>query len=535
MFEVVCEHWEQWFIARPNERKRKWCWVDEKTGNVHLTMALKRQILTSNVFGVDLDPSAVEVTQLSLYLKMLENENRNTLQRQRELLPNDDDPLLPPLENNIQCGNSLIASDFSMIPDDLVRVRAFDWDVGYKDIMKAGGFDAVIGNPPYGMIEDEESQAYCARTYRCTEGRYDLFEVFFEQAIKLAKRSRGRAMFIVPSPVLTNVYSRKLRQLFISEGHLAEITNFGMAVFDDPTVHSCILRFEHDKKPSLRTAVRIQVRDAKELLGSFDYEVSQAELPQGEHAAFDIFVTPHLRQLFQKLEHNAEALSETCYIRQCIKTGDDDTYVATSPKPMPAPWKPSLRGRSIERYDTREKDLYLKYGSWLARNWQNKTFYEVPKIAVRETGNRITATIDEDERYFLSSLYAVYPKDPKQAVSLKYLLGIINSQLATWFVQLIAFGITEGAFTKIRTNQFGRLPVRTIDFKKPADKTRHDKLVSLVDKMLGLAPKLRQARSDSERQTLQNAVTATDQQIDALVYELYGLTEKEIKLVEDNT
>ena len=64
-------------------------------------MALKRQILTSNVFGVDLDPGAVEVTQLSLYLKMLENENRNTLQRQRELLPDDDDPLLPPLENNI--------------------------------------------------------------------------------------------------------------------------------------------------------------------------------------------------------------------------------------------------------------------------------------------------------------------------------------------------------------------------------------------------------------------------------------------------
>ena len=176
--------------------------------------------------------------------------------------------------------------------------------------------------------------------------------------------------------------------------------------------------------------------------------------------------------------------------------------------------------------------MYLKYGSWLARNWQNKTFYEVQKIAVRETGNRITATIDEDDRYFLSSLYAVYPKDPEQMVSLKYLLGIINSRLATWFVQLIAFGITEGAFTKIRTNQFGRLPVRIIDFKKPADKARHDRLVGLVDKLLGLMPKLRATTSESEKATLQNAVTAADQQIDALVYELYGLTEDEIKLVE---
>jgi adenine-specific DNA-methyltransferase len=102
-------------MSNPGNRKAKWCWLDEKTGAVHLTMSLKRQILTSNVFGVDIDPGAVEVTQLSLYLKMLENENRNTLQLQRELLPDDDDPLLPPLENNVKCGNSLIASDFSMI------------------------------------------------------------------------------------------------------------------------------------------------------------------------------------------------------------------------------------------------------------------------------------------------------------------------------------------------------------------------------------------------------------------------------------
>ena len=117
VFDAVCEHWQQWLTDRPDDRKKKWCWVDEKTGDVHLTMSLKRQILTSNVFGVDLDPGAVEVTQLSLYLKMLENENRNTLQRQRELLPDDDDALLPPLENNIKCFNSLIGSDFSMMAD----------------------------------------------------------------------------------------------------------------------------------------------------------------------------------------------------------------------------------------------------------------------------------------------------------------------------------------------------------------------------------------------------------------------------------
>ncbi|MEY2878313.1 MAG: hypothetical protein RLZZ15_693, partial [Verrucomicrobiota bacterium] len=72
VFERVCEHWQTWLLARPSARRRDWCWTDERTGDVHLTAALKRRILTANIYGVDLDPGAVEVTQLSLYLKMLE-------------------------------------------------------------------------------------------------------------------------------------------------------------------------------------------------------------------------------------------------------------------------------------------------------------------------------------------------------------------------------------------------------------------------------------------------------------------------------
>jgi hypothetical protein len=122
------------------KKHRALCWVDPETNDVHLTVALKRQILTQNIYGVDLDSAAVEVTQLSLYLKMLENENRTTLQRQRELLADETEiALLPPLQDNIKCGNSLIASDFSMMPEDLVRVHAFDWPVQFAPILKAGG------------------------------------------------------------------------------------------------------------------------------------------------------------------------------------------------------------------------------------------------------------------------------------------------------------------------------------------------------------------------------------------------------------
>ncbi|HEX5399588.1 MAG TPA: DNA methyltransferase [Verrucomicrobiae bacterium] len=129
------------------KKHRSLCWVDAETGDVHLTVALKRQILTQNIYGVDLDAAAVEVTQLSLYLKMLEHENRTTLQRQRELLPDEDDiALLPPLQDNIKCGNSLIASDFSMIPEDLVRVHAFDWLVQSVPWNSKFGYERLRGS-----------------------------------------------------------------------------------------------------------------------------------------------------------------------------------------------------------------------------------------------------------------------------------------------------------------------------------------------------------------------------------------------------
>ncbi|MEI7903123.1 MAG: DNA methyltransferase [bacterium] len=154
-FERLCEHWQTALMKNDQKRRREDCWTDPKTGDVYLTTDLKRRILTANIYGVDIDAGAVEVTQLSLYLKMLEGENRTTLARERDLFGSDI-ALLPPLQDNIKCGNSLIASDFSLVPEDLVRVHAFDWDVQYAAIMKAGRFDAVIGNPPYIQLSMKE-------------------------------------------------------------------------------------------------------------------------------------------------------------------------------------------------------------------------------------------------------------------------------------------------------------------------------------------------------------------------------------------
>ncbi|MCX6600996.1 MAG: Eco57I restriction-modification methylase domain-containing protein, partial [bacterium] len=442
-------------------------------------------------------------------------------------------PLVPqPLEadKGLKPLASPLSPFVSPSPPYLERLRAACTSVEDAATIR-GGFDAVIGNPPYGMVANETHKSYYEAAYATVEGRYDTFELFIERGLDLVLTS-GFLSFIVPSPLLTNLYSRKLRAHLLAKTTIRQITNFGVDVFSVPTVHTCIIVVSKDAPQGAPVSVRKRVMTQEQLRGEFDYSISQVRLGNAPNHAIDIFVDPSTSLLLSKVAENAVPLGQICHIRQCIKTGNDDEYVKTSARTPGKTWKPTLRGRSIGRYDTREANLYVKYGPWLARNWQNTSFYETPKLAVRETGARIIATLDLENRYFLSSLYAVYPKAQARAETLSYLLAIVNCRLATYFLKVIALDLTKGAFTKFRTNQLARLPIRTINFSDKADKARHDKMVSLVEKMLELNKDLQKARTDTEQTRLKRQIAATDKQIDQLVYELYGLTEEEIRIVE---
>ncbi len=581
VFEVVCEHWQQWLLSTPGERKGKWCWVDESTGDVHLTMALKRRILTSNVFGVDLDPGAVEVTQLSLYLKMLEHENRNTLQRQRELLPDDDDPLLPPLEKNIQCGNSLIASDFSMIPDDLVRVRAFDWNIGFKDIMKSGGFDAVVGNPPYLNIDDTwgkgdiQLEAIKLQYPQIYNDKTDILFYFIAKGYEL---SRNKVGFIVSRAFLEAFKADKLRGFLASKCAVTRIVDFrNFYVFDGVGITTCVLQLE--KEPATRylevyklSQDVLPARSIHELLPKHDvfehYNIPRTSLS----SAVWTFDPPDRAALNAKLDAVGKALGKILQIGQGMQTGCNDVFGERTIAEMRA-WKVPeklfrfrVSNSDIQRYEIRHRGEVLLYVEdspsfeklpaglrkhleacsaklkaraaykrgncdWWRFTWPlHREYYSRSRLIspFLAAENRF-ALVEGGEYLSLTDTIVLF--DNGQPESLKYLLGLLNSKLLTLRFRSIG-KLKGGGIYEYFWNSVSKLPIRRIDFSKSADKPRHDKLVNLVDKLLGLMPRLRQARSESERMTLQNAVTAADRQIDALVYNLYGLTEKEIQLVE---
>ena len=470
-YQYLLDWHRDWYV---NDSKEKWATgknpalYQTQGGDWHLTTAEKKRILLNNIYGVDIDSQAVEVTKLSLLLKVLEGENNQTIEKQLKFYH---ERALPDLGDNIKCGNSLIGPDFynqqTMLDDEeRYRINVFDWEKEFPEIMKSGGFDAVIGNPPYGWVTSDTLKEYFESNYETTEGRFDTFELFIEQGIHLC-RNRGMLGYIVPSPLLSNVFARELRKYIHKNSSIKEIVNFGMDVFVMPTIHTCIIILSRQPAGKEGVKVRKQVTAIEQLQGNHDYIISQSELGSNENFAFDIFIDPATNALIEKLKKGSQLLGDICHIRQCIKTGNDEIYVKSFSSSPSNPWKPTLRGRSIGRFSILVEDEYLKYGDWLARNWKNISFYETPKIAVRETGNRIIASLDLENRYFLSSLYAVYPKQVNDSHFLLYILGVLNSELATFIAKKIALDLTKGAFTKFRTNQLARLPIHRINFADP--------------------------------------------------------------------
>ncbi len=632
-FERVCEHWQKRLtddlracageemtglksktegqrLLTSSPATKEWqkkhrplCWVDAATHDVHLTVALKRQILTQNIYGVDLDAAAVEVTQLSLYLKMLENENRTTLQRQRELLTDETGiALLPPLQDNIKCGNSLIASDFSMMSEDLVRVHAFDWPVQFAPIMRAGGFDAVIGNPPYIRIQtlqesDPESVNYLNEHYAAAaKGNYDIYVVFVERALSLLNPV-GRLGYILPHKFFNAQYGEALRANLTNGKHLNKIVHFGdQQIFEGATTYTCLLFLTKSASAKFEVTKVTDLKDWQANLTGTSGTLQASELKADEWN----FNVGHDSKLFTKLSGFKTTLGDVAArMAQGIRTSANEVYVLDvkhdGPKVLQAGSEilkrqvklerklvsRFLQGRDIKRYtlldsgkvvvipyrlmddglelisENEMKDSHPNTYEYLRENksylenrergrmkgvgWygyvypKNLDVMKCPKILVPDIADGASYALDESGEFAFTSGYAITLKIEIK-VAPKFVLGLLNSKLLDFFLKKVSTTM-RGGFFRYFTQFIEKIPIVVPDLSKPADKSRHDKLVMLVDKLLGLMPKLRagpcgRPPSDSEKAVLQNAVTATDQQIDQLVYELYNLTPEEIQLVE---
>ncbi|NCA82324.1 MAG: hypothetical protein EOM72_06210 [Opitutae bacterium] len=574
-YERLCEHWQIALTKDEKLRRKADCWTDPDTGDVHLTSDLKRRILTATIHGVDLDPGAVEVSQLSLYLKMLEGENRASLAKNRELFGGDA-PLLPPLQNNIKCGNSLIASDFSLNPDDLLRVHAFDWDEGFREIMQAGGFDVVIGNPPYIRIQGfpKDQVAYFVRNYSAATGNYDLYAAFVERGLGLLD-PKGRLGMILPNKFFRTDYGIGLRGCLSKANAVDRIVDFGSEQVFEATTYTCLLFLS--RTPS----ANFELASSKASAAALQKVVFESRPSESLGETSWTFADERESSLHKKVWAVSRRLLDLpADMSRGSSSGDDETFVVEAgshglePKALRTPLfasdfgryflEPSTQWQIIFPYAMgdggarlmssaefqrlapkafahlqnngarlRERKQFKEWFGYSAP--RNLELHERAQIAVPLLANKPTfSLIHQNQRGTLCPMASggfTVSLDSRCPLKPEFVLGLLNSKLLFWFLRQSS-NVFRGGWITCTKQYFGELPIVKLDLSTPADRARHDQLVSLVDKMLLLVPKLRSAKSEGDRSTLANAVAATDRAIDALVYELYGLTAEEIALVE---
>jgi hypothetical protein len=255
-----------WYVANDPEKwakARQPLLYQGKGGIWNLTTAARKSILLNNIYGVDIDSQAVEVTKLSLLLKVLEGETSESLNQQMRLFH---ERALPDLTSNIKCGNSLIGYDFAdkqkILFDDggeeASRINVFEWALVFPEIQSAGGFDAIIGNPPYIRIQTMKELApkeiiYYKDNYRAAaKGNYDIYVLFVEKALQLLN-TKGKLGFILPHTFFNSQYGEALRGLIAEGKHISQIVHFGhQQVFSTATTYTCLLFLDSVSHPSFR-------------------------------------------------------------------------------------------------------------------------------------------------------------------------------------------------------------------------------------------------------------------------------------------
>jgi hypothetical protein len=483
--------------------------------------------------------------------------------------------------------------------EEMRRVNPFDWEKEFPEIMKAGGFDAVIGNPPYVRIQmmkewaPTEVEFYKDEYVSASKGNYDIYLVFVERALQLLS-DKGRMGYILPHKFFKSQYGEHLRKLIADGRHLAEIVHFGaQQVFAGATTYTCLLFLDKGGNESFRYV------EAEDL----DAWRTKAEAVEGDIGAEKAtaeewnFVVGPGASLFQRLREECVSLGDIADIFVGLQTSADAVFImdlveegsatiTLKSKALGVEWGlektlcfPLESGTDVGRYRTLPERQYILFpyrvedesaelipfevlsksypatASYLLENkrtletrergkfrdaqWyrfgrsQNLGIQARVKLCVPRLVDRLYAAYDARGNHFLDNVDVggVTLKPRAREQGLEFLLGLINCTLLAWCFPFIAAPF-RGGWLSANRQFLSQLPIRTIDFDNAEDVARHDKMVALVERMLDLHEKLAEATIPADKKLYQRQIEATDGEIDALVYELYGLSEEEIAIVE---
>ena len=533
-------------------------------GDALVLSDVEKSILENNLYGVDLNEESVEIAKLSLWLR--------TAQPNRKL--ND-------LNNNIKCGNSLI--------DDVTIAgeKAFNWQTAFPKIFENGGFDVIIGNPPYGASFSKTEIEHLNSKYKFQSYQIDSYLIFTEKLIELTK-TNGIASYIMPNTWLSTLFSNKIREFVFSEFSVLEINHYSYFVFSDATVETDTYILRNIKPNNQLIKINFHNKDF-EIISK---EINQEEIQNLEGKPFNIyenlefknikkkvFIDNKLGDLFQIIQgtkpfqvgkgnpkQDSEVLNSQPFVKE---TKENENF------------QPLLRGSLMNRYTNFwNNDYWIQYGDWLAEPRYSAKFDSKEKLVVRQTGDSIISTYDNKQFIARDNLYVI--RDDNNVFNLKILMTILNSNLITWVFRNFVNPEQGKAMAQVKRGHLIDLPIPNVE------KINQQLFIEKADLMLTLNKDLQEQSQKFQRNlqrefqleslpkklqdwyllpyndfikelekqkiklslsqkaeweeyfnteakkvsAIKTQIDTTDKEIDAMVYELYGLSKEEIEIVE---
>jgi hypothetical protein len=566
-------------------------------GDAIILSDVEKSILENNLFGVDLNEESVEIAKLSLWLR--------TAQPNRKL--ND-------LSGNIKCGNSLI-DDVAVAGD-----KAFNWQEAFAKVFAKGGFDVIIGNPPYVRQElFKEIKPYLERHYKCYNSIADLYTYFIEKGLVLIN-SKGVFSFILPNKFLKASYGNEIRKVLNQENKIELIFDFDdYPVFEDATTYPIIFiinnNWENDYLIYSEINKREKTLDPINTLKDKQVVVNYNSLQEDNWQ----FKDNKSSLILNKLKNDSKPLKEIVEdkIFRGVSTGKNEVFIINKDvanKLSNEKNKDFIRkivtGKEVKRNSLIFDDLYLLYIPWeydldfdeniknyllenkdiLSNrpeviegrfNWwclsrygsKNADFLFKPKIIYPRINNQSNFYFDQTGEYSLSDNNFFI------STNSEYLLPILNSKLVFYYLKSISSTLQGGYFDfrrpyietipiknpkntlvfsnigkkaieksslfQLIINKFQRTVQRKLELDNLTKKLENWYELTFADFVKELGKKKIKLSLSEEAEwedyflqeqqkavAIKNEIDATDKEIDLMVYELYGLTQEEIEIVE---
>lgn len=482
-------------------------------------------ILKENIFGVDLDMQAVEIARLNLLIRAL---------ARREILPT--------LADNIRQGNSLISGwEVELQPyfgDAWREKKPFNWEEEFSHTMKNGGFDVVIGNPPYvtEQISEEERDYYKKAFATGILGKLNTYRLFIQRGVELL-REGGLLSFIVPLTCLTDRDSTAVRRLMLEDCQLLSVVTLPEKAgpFDVVTQATTVIVLRKTADDAIRR--KTLVRYAIGVTSPLALPADQATLPTVEQGILDglpdhmivLPARPTVLEIIRKLDGSGARMSTYAEVFQGeVNLTNYAPWISASK--IDDSFNPLIRGVDVDRYSIDLSPSKHK-PSWVKAEKVARQHAGAHRIVTQEVSNmqqvrRIKAAVAPPSCFCAHTTNYLLPKT--QDVSKLFLLALLNSKLLDFYFKL--FNTTN----HLPAREIERLPIPRIELADPVQKRLHDELVALVERMLELNKRLHSLSGfeAEQRLALEKEIGATDEKIDALVYDLYGLTPEERKIVE---